>query len=112
MKPRLRFLVANFESDVAGILTNDQDFAITAQILCEKPALHLCLQERVKVRKTAFMNGAVIVARIQKGLQLAFRQLLVSRLRYPHQGIPDLPTRSALAIPVVPVPRVRSMIHR
>ena len=73
-------LVVGSESDVAGILTDDQDFACAAQILCEKPALRLCAEQGFKARKIAFVNRAVVVAGIQKRLEFAFRHF-PARLR-------------------------------
>jgi len=102
--------LVNFESNIAGIPTDDQDFAFTAQILCEQPTLRLCAEECLQVRETAFVNGAVVVAGVEKDLQFTFRHL---HTRFEtHQGIPDFPARNALTIPMVPVPRLRLMIHR
>jgi len=107
---RRRVILVGSESDVAGIPTDNQDFACAAQILCEKPALRLCLEQGFKAWKIAFVNRAVVVAGIQKDLELTFRHF-PARLE-PHQGVPDLPARNALTIPVVPVAGVRLMVHR
>ena len=72
--PRRRpILVVNFEGDVAGIPTDDQDFAFTTQIRCTQPTFRLCSEQCLQIRKIAFMDSAIIVARVEKGLQFAFR---------------------------------------
>ena len=108
--PRRRPMLVGFEGDVAGILTDDQDFAFATHIFCEKPTLRLCVEQGFKVRKIALVERAVVVARVEQRLELAFRQLF-ARLE-PHQGIPDAPTGNALTIPVIPVAGIRLMIHR
>ena len=104
------FLVVGFESDVAGILTDDQDFAFTAQIFRNQPAFLLRFEECLQVWKIAFVNGAVVVARVEKRLALTFR-LMFARLE-THQGIPDVPAGNALAIPVIPMFGSQVFRHR